>query len=860
MLPTRRVNTYGRRSTAIISAARLYTPSREKEWIEPPTSPLSESSSSVHVTSPPRAHATRKPIAVSKKSGKISSSDNASKSKKENLVAEMSVLSISSPVKPRKRKLLVASSPKIRGSPMQRRVDKRAPPLVTVSNLAKFSPQVQRRSPRKPKPKPRRNPISAASDDSLSAIPGGYPPTHPTRRASPVVPMRTQQAPARRPPSILVLSDDSDSGAHPTRRPSLQPLTRQHAMIGSPPIRSRLSGGPVPSFHARLSGGAFPVPTSPRPFSPDDDLPSPVDSDDEEAFLDAVAELEAMPETPPVPLPVPTRTKSEFGPSGSVNPDIPIAKPKPISALLSESKIANVEPPIASSSKQNPPLVSTKSMPLAPLKSRPSVMTVEIPVPRKKKKPVVQEKPVAISPVTQRVEKRPAPAETPVIIRESKPAKRPSAKTKPRSVPFQPPPTVQPELKASSSASISRARPSTVPHAPTRPRPKAKATNPASDPALKSLLSTCSQSELIDFDAFVATFSTDEVHTLYPSSSRRRWRKIGEASYSEVFGLGGVVVKVVPLKMEGPVADMEGPSVSEMEDVEKEISVTRAMGEIQDGFIKLVRAHVVRGSYPQELLDLWDAYKREYGSESIRPDSFSPSQLYALLILPDGGPDLEHYTFVPRTSWRTAFSIFWQVAQTLAQAESLVRFEHRDLHWGQILIQNLPKSKSKVKVTLIDLGLSRMNTHTSTPWYTEPEPEVFEGEGDYQFDVYRMMKAHCSDRGHGWAEYRPLTNVMWLHYLARQLLTAKGLRKPETIVSRYHTVEDVQAESRACACLVEVEKALSASVEPVRVGTRKKDQVATSKASRHANGTQAQHFADADAVIRWGISCRWINE
>ncbi|QRV73256.1 Serine/threonine-protein kinase [Ceratobasidium sp. AG-Ba] len=858
MLPTRRVNTYGRRSTAIISTARLYTPSREKERINPPTSPSSEHSSSPSGT---QAQTTRKPIVAAEKSSRNLSSGRLSKNKKENLVAELSALSISSsPVKSRKRKPLVVSSPKIRGSPRQRRVDKRARPLGSVSNLAKSSPQAQRCSPRKPGPKPRRNLTTAISDDSVSTIPGGYPPTHPTRRASPVVSTRTQQIPARKSPPILILSDDSDSGAHPARKPSLQPLKRQHAIIGSPPIRSRLSGGLVPSFHARLSGGAFSVPTSPRPFSPEDDLPSPVDSDDEEAFLDAVAELEAMPEPPPVPLPLPNRTKSEPEPSRSVNPDIPIAQPRPVTTLLSESKIANVEPPIASSSKQKPPLVSRKSMPLAPLKARPSIMTVEIPVPRKKRKPVAQEKPVAISPVTKRVEKRPTPAETPVIIRESKPAERPSIKTTFRPAPIQPPPALQPEFKASSSAPSSRSRPSTVPQVPTRPRPKAKVINPASEPALQSLLSTCSQSEPIDFDAFVATFSTDEVHALYPSSSRRRWRKIGEASYSEVFGLGGVVVKVVPLKMEGPVADMEGPSVSEMEDVEKEISVTRAMGEIQDGFIKLVRAHVVRGSYPQELLGLWDAYKREYGSESIRPDSFSPSQLYALLILPDGGPDLEHYTFVPRTSWRTAFSIFWQVAQTLARAESLVRFEHRDLHWGQILIQNLPKSKSRVKITLIDLGLSRMDTHTSTPWYTEPESEVFEGEGDYQFDVYRMMKAHCSDRGHSWAEYRPLTNVMWLHYLARQLLTAKGLRKPEIIVSRYHTVEDVQAESRACACLVEVEKALSASVESVGAGTRKKYQVATSKASRHTNGTQARYLADADAVIGWGISCRWINE
>ncbi|KAG9091035.1 hypothetical protein FRC06_000737 [Ceratobasidium sp. 370] len=441
-------------------------------------------------------------------------------------------------------------------------------------------------------------------------------------------------------------------------------------------------------------------------------------------------------------------------------------------------------------------------------------MTVEIPV-QPKVKPTAQGHPVRTQP-TEQMDRQPALLERPEDLRSSRSTKRPLADAKPKPIPTRPRISTQIEPEASSS----RPRTSTKPQTRNQPqssRPKLKATPPLSpySPSLQGLLSTCSQSEPIDLEAFVSTFSTDDVHALYPSS-RRRWRKIGEASYSEVFGLGGVVVKVVPLRMEGTEAraDVDGPCVSEIEDMEKEIAITRAMGEIQSGFIKLIRAHVARGSYPQELLELWDAYDKEFSSESMRPDCFSSSQLYVLLVLPDGGPDLEHYTFVPRASWRTACSIFWQVSQTLAQAESLVRFEHRDLHWGQILVQSVPRSKAKVKsktdppvrVTLIDLGLSRMDTHTQTPWYTELEPEIFEGKGDYQFDVYRMMKAHCLGKGGGWEEHRPLTNVMWLHYLARQLLTAKGLRKPDTVTSRYHTAEDVQAESRACACLMEVEK------------------------------------------------------
>ncbi|KAG9120202.1 hypothetical protein FRC07_004388 [Ceratobasidium sp. 392] len=500
-------------------------------------------------------------------------------------------------------------------------------------------------------------------------------------------------------------------------------------------------------------------------------------------------------------------------------------------------------------------------------------MTVEIPAPRRIKS-TVQEQPTITRPVKQQVNKQPV-LESSKDLRKSQSTKQLNGAANPRPIPTRPSIPVQVVPETSAGASSSRPSAPTKPSIQTQSEPrrsksKSKTTTPSSSysPALQSLLSTCSQPEPIDLEAFVSTFSTDDVHTLYPSSSRRRWRKIGEASYSEVFGLGGVVVKIIPLRMEGEgaILDVDGPFVSEIEDVEKEIAVTRAMGEIQNGFIKLVRAHVARGSYPQELLELWDAYDRETGSESIRPDSFLASQLYVLLILPDGGPDLEHYTFIPRTSWRTASSIFWQVAQTLAQAESLVRFEHRDLHWGQILIQNAPKSKSKSKaeqpvhVTLIDLGLSRMDTHTQTPWYTELEPEIFEGKGDYQFDMYRMMKAHFMGRREGWEEYRPLTNVMWLHYLARQLLVTKGLRKPDTVISRYHTAEDVQAESHACMCLVEVEKMLGAAVakiggaEVLKAGGK-----VLAKALKGASGMGTRRLVDAREVVRWGVEQRWID-
>jgi serine/threonine-protein kinase haspin len=58
-------------------------------------------------------------------------------------------------------------------------------------------------------------------------------------------------------------------------------------------------------------------------------------------------------------------------------------------------------------------------------------------------------------------------------------------------------------------------------------------------------------------------------------------------------------------------------------------------------------------------------------------DTFSLSQTYCIIVLPNGGPDLEAYNFSSptRTGWKHAASIFWQVTKTLSRAEQLVSFE-----------------------------------------------------------------------------------------------------------------------------------------------------------------------------------------
>ena len=142
---------------------------------------------------------------------------------------------------------------------------------------------------------------------------------------------------------------------------------------------------------------------------------------------------------------------------------------------------------------------------------------------------------------------------------------------------------------------------------------------------LRALLSECGQITPFGFTDFIDSFPSDSTLLHLGTAGRSRslctFQKIGEASYSEVFGISNVVLKVVPLASDN-IDEANLPSTSCPKDVLKEIIVTRAMGERCEGFIKLLKAYVVQGTYPSTLLSLWDAYNSRKGSEGIRPGMF----------------------------------------------------------------------------------------------------------------------------------------------------------------------------------------------------------------------------------------------
>ncbi|KAJ2393311.1 hypothetical protein GGI05_002454 [Coemansia sp. RSA 2603] len=179
-----------------------------------------------------------------------------------------------------------------------------------------------------------------------------------------------------------------------------------------------------------------------------------------------------------------------------------------------------------------------------------------------------------------------------------------------------------------------------------------------------------------------------------------------------------------------------------------------------------------------------------------------------------GGETLENANI---STWKEARSIIRQLALSMALAERHNRFEHRDLHWGNIMVARsnsnltflyqLPPASGRVKPTLIsipsykvrctiiDYTLSRLHIDNDESedggtkpakynpadnvFYVDLKDEaLFQGEGDIQYDVYRQMRT-CSKSK--WSEFCPQTNVYWLVYALDKILTTKSPKIQEEL-------------------------------------------------------------------------------
>ncbi|XP_068634008.1 metacaspase-2 [Battus philenor] len=311
----------------------------------------------------------------------------------------------------------------------------------------------------------------------------------------------------------------------------------------------------------------------------------------------------------------------------------------------------------------------------------------------------------------------------------------------------------------------------------------------------------------------------------YLDSELKNCHKIGEGVYGEVFlwrarDGRARVLKVIPIagdiKVNGEPQKAYHEIISEIV-IAMELSALRApIAEIEkrldegkdtdsfdlhtvenatDVFNEVLAVRCVRGRYPSRLLELWELYDECKGSDNDNPAALPARQHYLVLELSNAGQDLESYCF---SSAEQAYAIFLQLACALGAAEEALQFEHRDLHWGNVLVAPTERpfatfvvrgrvvrvARRGVACSIIDYSLSRL-THAGTVYHCDlaADDTLFDAVGDHQFDVYRLMRDRL---GNEWKKYEPYTNVLWLDYVADKMITSLRYKRTNTKIHKHY--------------------------------------------------------------------------
>jgi len=305
--------------------------------------------------------------------------------------------------------------------------------------------------------------------------------------------------------------------------------------------------------------------------------------------------------------------------------------------------------------------------------------------------------------------------------------------------------------------------------------------------------------------------------------------KLGEGAYGEVFKCRRisdnkeVVLKVIPVECDFKINSCETKTYSQMLN---EVIISKSLSDLQskndanenacgdlpkmrsqtpytNSFAKLYRVHCVEGKYPPHLLDAWISYDDLKSSLNDHPLSFPESTQFVVFECELGGQDLEQFQFNNAVQ---AWSVLHQVVSGMAVAEKMVFFEHRDLHWGNILVCKQPHqmqvpylhesccgvttkeslcSKSNVRAIIIDFTLSHVVIDNRTYFQNlELDEELFEGDSneDEQFEVYKKMRQVL---GKQWNKNDPKTNVLWIKYLINKLISKTYSRKTSKQHSKF---------------------------------------------------------------------------
>lgn len=270
--------------------------------------------------------------------------------------------------------------------------------------------------------------------------------------------------------------------------------------------------------------------------------------------------------------------------------------------------------------------------------------------------------------------------------------------------------------------------------------------------------------------------------------------KIGEGTHAEVYLTRNrdhpdLVIKVIPFETE----DGQDPDCDEcFGKILPELIVSKLLNGLRrsdinksPNFNQMIRSACVRGRFPKKLIVEFDKYAKRKWTQNWHPDCYDDNYLHMVMLLQNGGTDLESFEF---DTAEQAVGLIFQIIFSLAAAEVEYEFEHRDLHWGNVLIKRSSIKYQDYSVddisytiptggviaSLIDFSLSRMRRCQSVVYEDLSEDkDLFSGNGatmkggDYQFDIYRKMREH---NGNNWEPFHPKTNIFWIHYLLDKLV------------------------------------------------------------------------------------------
>lgn len=334
---------------------------------------------------------------------------------------------------------------------------------------------------------------------------------------------------------------------------------------------------------------------------------------------------------------------------------------------------------------------------------------------------------------------------------------------------------------------------------------------------IEDLLKESNQSQVTSFASWFGAKSSDAL-----------FEKIGESSFSEVFKMrksvagggstasgdgGAFAIKIMPLlRPDGDLmeeiitapgdGDSETPEPIRLDHLLHEIKCLKALNDLathrryavpsgHTGFNRLVECALVGGPYPEELISAWDKWSTENESLNKRPSSYCSNSLHVILMMEDGGTDLESFSV---HSIKQIYAIIAQVLAAISLAETKISFEHRDLHLGNILVKATHRSDIRLEsfrslptegllCSIIDCSLSRFTAPLTGKVIHRDlslDPWLFTGEADEssQYEVYRKMRTVMNDV---WESYNPQTNLLWCQHILQELLqtASKSLKSKE---------------------------------------------------------------------------------